>query len=268
MRFSRSSCTSDAAALRPGGCVAERSGTVLPGGMCEASASRHHPRPPGGPSGGDVTSGACGNTNRPPGGNFIVCVKGAHCSAEEPYPWSRTSVGGPFPPDVIVVSRGARSQATALNSVAVMASVKRLLRVLPSTANGPHVVWWLRLFEGDRRIQAAGIAASRLPHGHPRVTRRVEAPWVSQHGGEQAPSGSDQTLQKGGRLGVFRHSLLSSRQRFMTLSGRRSTQRGSRQRIDRCRPRSSPSCKSRYASPSARAISWRRPSTSLPAAHW
>ena len=45
---------------------------------------RHHARPPEGPSGGTVTPGACGNTNRPLSGQRIHCVNGAHPSAEEP----------------------------------------------------------------------------------------------------------------------------------------------------------------------------------------
>jgi hypothetical protein len=68
----------------PGGRAAEKSGMEPPGGMCAASSSRHQARPPTGPSGGTVSSGACGNTNRPGAGQASVPVNGNQSSADEP----------------------------------------------------------------------------------------------------------------------------------------------------------------------------------------
>ena len=71
---------SDAAALSPGGCAPDMSGAAPP---CRdvrgLRSSGHQARPFGAPSVRTITSGPCGNTNRPGAGHRIVCVNGAHC---------------------------------------------------------------------------------------------------------------------------------------------------------------------------------------------
>jgi len=116
LRYLSTSSTREAADLRPTSRVPDRSGIDFPGGMCDARSSGNHARASIDAPGSPVRSGPNGKTNRPVAGHWIVCVNGIQRSAEEPYPWSSTSVGGPSAPWTIVASLGGRLHPTALSN--------------------------------------------------------------------------------------------------------------------------------------------------------